>query len=170
MATRMTRTTVRFVTRRSVCAASAELAPEEAERRGDAAADHEAGYRRADDRCLLVLGELRPPVGELLHLRLKVGDRVRQLAPRLLDRGSDLCGRTLRHQLCSRISARVRLASSIAMSGVGGEPFLIQRSPRKPATPASAIRIPNTIRNPIHGLVLTQSPRSLKNHASASKK
>jgi hypothetical protein len=40
----------------------------------------------------------------------------------------------------------------------------------KPAMAAMIIRMPNTIRKPIHGLPLTVLKRSLKNHASASKK
>src|SRR4051795_7415471 len=55
---RMTRTTVRFVTERSVWLLSAE----EAAYGGYAAADHEATDRGGDDRLLLVLRELRAPV------------------------------------------------------------------------------------------------------------
>src|SRR4051794_38724719 len=103
----MTRTMVRFDTARRV----GRLAAEEPDGGGNAAADHEPGDRCADDRGLLVLRQLGAPVRELLDLRLEVGDRVRELAAGLLDGGADLGGRTLRHQLCSRISVRVRLAS-----------------------------------------------------------
>src|SRR3954452_2350552 len=167
----MTRTTVRFDTGWSVFAASAELAVT-AEHRGDPAADDEAGDGCADDGGALVSGQLRPPIGQLLDLRLEDVDRVRELGARLLDRSADLGGaaRALRigHRFCSIRSPRMSLASSIAMSGVGGAPFLIQRSPMKPAIAANMKRKPNTMMKPIHGLVLTVSKRSLKNHATAS--
>ena len=67
-------------------------AAEQRERRGHAAADHEAGDGRADQRAAAVLGQLTAPVGQLGHLRAQVVDREGQLPARLLDRGADHLG------------------------------------------------------------------------------
>src|SRR4051794_32438286 len=165
IAIRMTRTTVRFDTACSVWARSGGRALAAAtDEGGNPAADHEPGDGGADDRVALVTSQLRAPVGQFLDLRLEVVHRERQLAAGLLDRGPDLGGCALgrRHQLCSMMSSRMSRASSIAMSGVGGAPFLIQRRPMKPAIAAKMKRKPNTMMKPIQGLVVTTLKRSLR--------
>ena len=95
---------------------------------------------------LAVLGQLTAPVGQLRHLGAQVVDREAQLLARRLDRGSDHLGALgrpsapafspptwSRSMVCASSSARVRLASSIAMSGMGGAPFLKKRQASRPA-------------------------------------
>src|SRR4051795_10106148 len=121
-----------------------ELAPEDAGEGGDAAADHEAGHGRADQHLLAVTRQLRAPVRELVDLALQVVDRVLQLLAGRLDRRADLLGGTAGHQRrASSIAARVFFASSIAICGVGGEPFLNNRraiSARMPAKTSSMMQ------------------------------
>src|SRR3954465_453990 len=105
-----------------------ELAPEDAGEGGDAAADHEAGHGGADQHLLAVTRELRAPVRELVDLALQVVDRVLELLPGRLHRHADLLGGAPGHQgRASSIAARVFFASSIAIWGVGGLPFLKER-------------------------------------------
>src|SRR3954465_14055869 len=114
-----------------------ELAPEDAGEGGDAAADHEAGHGGADQHLLAVTRELRAPVRELVDLALQVVDRVLELLPGLLDGGADLLGRAAGHQRrASSIAARVFFASSIAISGIGGDPFLNARRAIRARMPA----------------------------------
>src|SRR3954452_20550323 len=103
-----------------------ELAPEDAGEGGDAAADHEAGHGGADQHLLAVTRELRAPVRELVDLALQVVDRVLELLPGRLDRCADLLGGAAggHQRRASSMAARVFFASSIAICGTGGEPFL----------------------------------------------
>src|SRR5262245_33086756 len=113
-------------------------AAEQREGGGDPAADHEAGHGRAHERPAPVLRQLAAPVGQLGHLGAQVVDPHGEVAAGLLDRRADHVGALRRHQLvllsswscsCTEASScsRVFLASSIAMSGVGGAPFLNRR-------------------------------------------
>src|SRR5215207_2013555 len=70
---------------------------------------------------------------------------------------------------CASSSARVRLASSIASSGVGGEPFLNSRSATTPARIANRNSMPVTTANPAQ-LLSSQLKTSLKNQARPWKK
>src|SRR3954463_14354477 len=118
-----------------------QLAPEDAGEGGDAAADHEAGHGRADQHLLAVTRELRAPVRELVDLALQVVDRVLELLAGHLDRRADLLGGAAGHQRrASSIAARVFLASSIAICGTGGEPFLKARRAIRARIPANTSR------------------------------
>src|SRR3954451_24321928 len=121
-------------------AGRSRLAPENAREARYPAADQEAGHGGPDQHLLAVTRELRAPVGQLRDLRLQVVHRVLQLLPRVLDRGADLLRRTCHQRRASSIAARVFFASSIAIWGIGGLPFLNSRlasSPRMPANRSS---------------------------------
>src|SRR5918999_4184030 len=145
---------------------AAAPAREERDRGGKAAADHEAGRCGTDERGLPVLRELPAPVGQLGDLRAQVVHRESQLAAGLLNRGADHLGALRRAHAFSSSpfssdrstwsrsifwassSAHVLRASSIAMSGVGGAPFLNRRAARSPANAASRKRATRTTREP----------------------
>src|SRR5204862_5220594 len=111
-----------------------------------------------------VAAQLRAPVGELGHLAPQLLDRDRQLGAVGLDRGPDLGGRALGHQASSASAraatasscppgspvsvSRIRWASSIAISGVGGVPPLNHLAARKAATPARMNSRPPTTKKP----------------------
>jgi hypothetical protein len=59
------------------------------------------------------------------------------------------------------------LASSIARSGVGGDPRFSQRTARKAATPATISRMKKTVRNPSQISKYGPPYTSAKNQASA---
>src|SRR3954467_4193562 len=138
-----------LVVRRSLprrAGSASQLAPEDAGEGGDASADHEAGNGRADQHLLAVTRELRAPVRELVDLALQVVDRVLELLPGRLDRHADLLGGAAGHQRrASSIAARVFLASSIAIWGVGGLPFLKARRAIRARIPANTSRRTQTI-------------------------
>src|SRR4051812_22203379 len=115
---------------RAALDAARRLALEETDDAGNPAAEHEAGGGGADHRGLPVLAELLLPVGQLAHLRLEITERVLELAARLAHVLTDLL-RVARHQgFASSRTALVAFASSIAISGAGGVPFLIRRLPK----------------------------------------
>src|SRR4051794_32238616 len=123
-----------------------ELAPEDPRERGYAAADHEAGHGRADQDLLAVTRQLRAPVRELVDLALQVVDRVLELLASHLDRCADLLWRAAGHQRrASSIAARVFFASSIAICGTGGLPFLNERRAIRARMPAKTSRSTHTI-------------------------
>ena len=121
--------------------------------RGDAAAEHEAGHRGADQDLLAVLVDLLAPVGDLGDLGAQALDGQPELGAVGLDRAPDLLRRA-RWRPSALAPRRRRLAradradgvpageavsvpliscaSSIAICGVGGEPFLIEAHAREP--------------------------------------
>src|SRR5215217_8144595 len=169
--------------------ASRPLAASGDERHGgrNATTDHEARDRRADQRHLAVADQLATPVRELGHLRAQVVYRKRQLAASLLDLRANHLGAASRHYaltssprsrlrwtwsrsiFCASSSARVRLASSMASSGMGGEPFLNSRSASSPATTASMNRRAVTTAKPAQ-LLSSQLKMSSRNQARPWKK
>ena len=140
-------------------------AREQAGERCDAAADDEPGDGRADDHLALVRAQLPAPVGGLRDLAAELLDGDAELGAVGLDRAPDLLRRALRAHRASTFEgpagstpvpgvagcgavmvALISWASSIAICGVGGVPFLKKRAARKPASPPSRNRTPATIR------------------------
>src|SRR5690606_8574923 len=116
--------------------AAALAAPQEAGDPGDPAADHEARDRGADEDLALVLDDVRAPVGDAVDLAAQAADRLAQLDPVLLDVAPDLLRGALARSRHQRLTVSlIALASSIAMSGVGGAPRLIHRIPTAAAMP-----------------------------------
>src|SRR3954469_15026938 len=104
----------------------------------EATADDEPGDRGADDRFLLVAAQVPAPVGRQLDLAAQPVDRADEMLAVLLDRLPDLLraaagARAGGHDEDS--SSLVLRASSMAICGVGGEPFLNRRKANIPARP-----------------------------------
>src|SRR6185436_10042019 len=161
----------------------AATARDEGDGGGDPAADHEARHRGADQRRAAVADQLAAPVGQLGHLGAQVVHREGELLARRLDLGADHLRRPSschyaftssprssvrctwsRSIFCASSSARVRLASSIAMSGVGGEPFLNSRYASRPARIANRNSTAVTTAKPAQTLS-SQLKTSSRNHA-----
>jgi hypothetical protein len=117
----------------------AELLPPAAAAQRHQTANHEARDRGADDQLLAVLTDLAAPVRELGDLAPQRLYRSGQLLLLGGDVGADLLGaparragprpgrdRGLAYSAPPSVSL-VTFASSIAISGVGGEPFCIAR-------------------------------------------
>src|SRR5690349_16415123 len=132
---------------------------------GDAAAQHEARDGRADHDLALVRPQLRAPVRGLDHLAAEVLHGDRELGAVGFDRAPDLLRRALGAHRDSTLPgvvgattpsgvagwgfcsvALISWASSMAICGVGGVPFLKKRAAMKPAMPPKMNRIPARIR------------------------
>src|SRR3954447_1092565 len=123
----------------TVCRALA--AAEQAADGRDAAAEHEARDRRADQHVLLVGPQLAPPVRDDGDLGAQLLDRHPELGAVGLDRAADLLrGARGAHQRRTSGTAvpgcwgwepdtvsRISCASSMARTGVGGNAFLMKR-------------------------------------------
>src|ERR687893_571058 len=164
---------------------AAPPAGEEREGRGHTAPDHEAGHGRPDQGGLAVLPELLAPVGQLGDLRAQIVYRVGELAPGFLDRRADHLG-TLRSAhgftsspfssdratwsrsiFCASRSARARRASSSAISGMGGEPFLNSREAMYAEMPARVKRTSASASPPAKAAPTNASGRSSNGSGSA---
>src|SRR3954453_10914105 len=147
-------------------------AGEQAGHRGDAATHDEARHGRADDHLALVRAQLAAPVRGPDDLAAQLLHRDPELGAVGLDRAADLLrGALLRgaHRRascgiagsgactapggpsgvagCGAVSvALISCASSIAICGGGGEPFLKKPIAKKPAMPPSTNKTPATIR------------------------
>src|SRR6478609_6568382 len=144
-----------------VVAPRASPAGQQTGHRGDPAADDEARHGGADDHFTLMRAQLRAPIGRLDDLAAQLLDRHRELRAVGLDRLPDLFRGALAHFVsafagtvgpvgvagCGSVRvARISWASSIAICGIGGEPFLKKRAAMKPAMPPNRNRKPDKIR------------------------
>src|SRR3954447_11198849 len=118
---------------------------------GEATADDEPGHGGADDRLLLVAAQVAAPVGRQLDLAAEAVDGRDEALAVVLDRLPDLLRGALGRRACAHdddSSSLVLRASSMAICGVGGEPFLNSRAANIPARPPSAKRIAATTKKP----------------------
>src|SRR3954452_19917157 len=125
-------------------------APREvAHRRADAAREDEPGRRRGPGDERQFCPQLAGDVGRLAERGAELLHGLRELLALGFEVAADLLGCALHgHQLL--IASVVSLASSIACSGTGGEPFLIEPRPMKASTPARRPRNAVTIRRESH--------------------
>src|SRR4029077_6779487 len=124
-----------------------------------ARADEQADDRGADRELAAMALDVPAPVGEVGHLSAQAVDRDGELHAVALDRIADLGGRALCHQVGipslgpsasvpELTVSRILRASSIAISGTGGDPFLTALAAIRPAIAPRITRITAIAKKP----------------------